>query len=379
MNANLSNLSLQTIADQAGVSRAAVSLALRNQPGVSDVTRDRIKQIAKEAGYRPNPMVSALMAHLKSLRPRPDSGSIPFLTAFSTRHGWQEYPTFTRYYAGASERAQQAGYRLEEMWMREPGMTTKKMRSILVNRGVEGILVAPVPKGMGHISLDVSPFAVATLGHSVIRPDFHRAAGHQTESLRLATHNLRRMGYCRIGFALSEMQDRRNNYSWGMAYAGYQQARPSKDLIPPFYLDRTSDAQFADWLKKWNPDVILSGNAEILPKLAKAGLRVPADVGVAILDRSPSDTRIAGIDQQMEQVGASAMDLIIGQLHRNERGIPKNPKLILTQGVWVMGETLRKSNPKTAVPTSIKAKPIATKQRTRIPRQSRNMARAALS
>ena len=47
----LHNVSMQDIADAAGVSRMAVSYALRNNPKVPSETRERIKKIAERLGY----------------------------------------------------------------------------------------------------------------------------------------------------------------------------------------------------------------------------------------------------------------------------------------------------------------------------------------
>ncbi len=333
---------LQTIADQAGVSRAAVSLALRNQPGISRETRERIKKIADELGYRPNPMVAALMSHLKTLRPMSNVGSIPFITDFPKRDEWREYPTLMRYFTGADERAKQSGYHLEEMWMREPGMTARKMKSILVNRGVEGVLISPLPLGRRHVSLDVSSFAVATIGFSLVRPKVHRAVHRHVESLRLAVHKLRHLGYRRIALAIFETQDRRNDFNWSTAFAGYQITLPAKERVPIYYLDDDDKPKFVKWLKSNKPDVILAGNSLIFSKLEEAGIAVPTEIGVAILDVSSVDRGASGIDQQPEIVGAAAVDMIIAQINRNERGIPASPRQITTEGIWVVGSSLRK-------------------------------------
>ena len=42
---------LSTIAEALGLSTATVSLALRDSPLVAEVTRERIKQEARESGY----------------------------------------------------------------------------------------------------------------------------------------------------------------------------------------------------------------------------------------------------------------------------------------------------------------------------------------
>ena len=53
-------IKLSTIADALGVSTATVSLALRDSPLVADVTRDRIKQHAREIGYIYNRRAASL-------------------------------------------------------------------------------------------------------------------------------------------------------------------------------------------------------------------------------------------------------------------------------------------------------------------------------
>jgi len=49
------------IARAAGLSQTAVSLALRNGSGVSRATVERVRVVAQRLGYRPDPLISALM------------------------------------------------------------------------------------------------------------------------------------------------------------------------------------------------------------------------------------------------------------------------------------------------------------------------------
>jgi DNA-binding LacI/PurR family transcriptional regulator len=48
------------IARRAGLTKAAVSFALNNQPGVSQATRERVLAIAREIGWQPNSAARAL-------------------------------------------------------------------------------------------------------------------------------------------------------------------------------------------------------------------------------------------------------------------------------------------------------------------------------
>ncbi|MBN0042901.1 LacI family DNA-binding transcriptional regulator [Streptomyces actuosus] len=51
---------MKDIARRAGVSESAVSFALNGRPGVSEVTRDRVRRVAEQLGWRPNTAARAL-------------------------------------------------------------------------------------------------------------------------------------------------------------------------------------------------------------------------------------------------------------------------------------------------------------------------------
>jgi LacI family transcriptional regulator len=68
------------------------------------------------------------------------------------------------------------------------------------------------------------------------------------------------------------------------------------------------------------------------------GIRIPEDLGVAPLERYPG---YAGLDQKPEKVGAAAIDLIVGLIQRNETGLPADPKVVMVEGSWVEGPSVR--------------------------------------
>ncbi len=56
------------VAKRAGVHVTTVSLALRNHPSLPEHTKERIRALAAEMGYRPDPSLRALMAYRKRQR-----------------------------------------------------------------------------------------------------------------------------------------------------------------------------------------------------------------------------------------------------------------------------------------------------------------------
>ena len=44
---------------------------------------------------------------------------------------------------------------------------------------------------------------------------------------------------------------------------------------------------------------------------------------------------MTGIDYRGESIGAAAIEMVVGQIHRNERGSPEIPNTLLMDGIWV--------------------------------------------
>src|ERR1043166_871971 len=130
---------LKSVAERAGVTAATVSMALRNHPALRPETRERVQRIAREMGYRPNPMVATLMTQVRRRKRIEQRTTLAWITSWPTRNGWRESsPLFADYFAGASDRAHELGYQLEEIWAKEKGMTGRRLTGILQARNIRG-------------------------------------------------------------------------------------------------------------------------------------------------------------------------------------------------------------------------------------------------
>lgn len=337
-----SGLSIRALAKKLGISHTAVSLALRNHPSIPLPTRERVQAAAARAGYRPNATLSMLMAHVRTMRARPAHATLGFVTAWPTRYGWKAAPNLRRFYEGALQRAHELGYALDEFWLAEPGMTSERMTRILLTRGIAGLILQSLPNAGGALHLGWEYFASVTKGLTVSEPRMHRVISSHYEDMQLVLHELESRGYRRIGLVLSEALSARVDRAWLAAYLLHQNEAPRHDRLPAL-ITRTDEEEqhFSEWLEKHRPEVVLYSAQPIPDWCRRQKLRVPRDIGLVHLDWSPSDAPLAGLNSNTEAVGEAVVELLVGQLHANEFGVPKREKIVSVRGSWVPGQSVR--------------------------------------
>jgi LacI family transcriptional regulator len=330
--------SLGQIATAAGVSRAAVSMALRNHPRIPALTRQRIQKIATELGWKPNPLLAEAMSAIRAAQPPADRVTLAWLTAHSTRLGWRQEPFFRRCHDGAEARATAAGYRLEHFWLGDAGGSASRLGDILLARGIPAVIIAPLPDPM-PLNLPWDQLTAATVAYSLTSPRLHRAADNHCASARVAVAHLRAGGRRRIGLALSSNYDRRVQGLWS---AGYLWQTHDEGIADPDLLHRPAELDapaFLTWLDRARPDAVISTDPRVLAWLRESGRRVPADVAYASLDLPADDGAVAGIYQDAAHIGATVVDVLAGQLLRHERGLPEKPRSVIVDARWVDGAT----------------------------------------
>lgn len=333
------------LARLARVSHTTISLALRGHPSIPTATRERIARLAQRHHYRPDPALSALNAYrIDRAAPR-FHGTLGWLTCFPTPHGWRGMIQAEGYYSGARDKAERLGYRLEEFWVAEPGLTARRLTQILLARGVRGLIVAPLPQAHGEIPLEWKHFSAAALGYSLAQPHLHVVMNHQFRNMKNLVGHLHAMGYRRIGFAMPAANDERVDHNYLSGYWIAQQSLPSPaSRLQPLLAESFDAPAFGKWFRTQHPDVVVVAASlahTVVGWLKRDGWRVPDDVGVAVASTPFGDTYISGIDENVRMVGAMAVDTVVGMIHRNETGVPSNPWRILAEGTWFPGKTVR--------------------------------------
>ncbi|WP_269523107.1 LacI family DNA-binding transcriptional regulator [Coraliomargarita parva] len=339
----MSNPTIRDIAAASGFGKSTVSLALRNDPSIPQSTRDRIKQAAEELGYQQNPYVNSFMAQLRRNRPTKDYATIGLVNTHPYSYASPEKLSreLRRLVDGAQKRAKALGYRTEECWLGQPRMTAARMHSIIKARSIRGLFVLPLHSIRGRFNMPLDEFASATAGYSVIHPPMYRACNHNFATVTEAMRNLRHLGYRRIGIAMPQQHDDRTDHFWISGYLGFQHIHQARSPIPPHIVKEVTTKNLALWIEKEKPDAIISTLKTVPEMLEAVGYQLPKDIGFANLNWTPEYPHHSGIDQCYELIGATAIDMIAAQLTRNEYGLPENPRVNMTLGKWITGQTTR--------------------------------------
>lgn len=334
---------IEDVAKLAGVSSMTISRVLRNHPNVSDGTRARVMAAIKESGYRPNPLVSALMSDVRSRRHAQQFETMAFLIPSGDGEAWLRNRIYGRYFRGAAARCGDYGYKLDTFLTSSPELTKRRLSEILYARGIQGIVVGPVHgQSHGHLNINWEHYCSAAIGYSLLRPALHRSSNDQYYTMLDALRNARRYGYSRPGIVMPYGNDARVHYRWTAGFVTFCRKVLNTETCPTYLPRQIRRTTFFEWLKKERPDVILTTQRMTLDWLREEKYEIPGDIGFIHLDWTDDMEPCAGICQQPEKIGAAAVDLVIQQLHHNEFGVPETPRALLIQGYWVEGPTIRK-------------------------------------
>ena len=336
----LRRVTLRDIAHEIGVTPMTVSRALRNQSRISESMRDRIQSKAIEMGYHPDPALTALVHYRHSRMDTPVRAALAWLNRWPDPSQLRKFKEFDFYWRGARAAAERLGFHLEEFVVNEE-MTPERLAKILYTRNVRGILVAPGPFLDGWIErFPWEQFSVVGIGRTEASLPVHIVTSDQTLNTMLAVRKMRERGYKRIGLVAESWVVR----TFGAGFLWVQTMEiPEGSRVPPFLFPYPNigsiQPDFIRWMEIHKPDAIITDNPQLPELIAKSGLRVPRDLGLAaltVLD-CPID---AGIHQNPEEIGRVAVLMLHSLINDNDKGFPVINRQVLIEGKWVDGKTL---------------------------------------
>ena len=312
--------SLKDLADKLGVSIATVSRALRNSHEVGEEMTQKVKQLAKELNYRPNPFAQSL----RKEAPRVIGVIVPNLV--------------THYYAavldGIEDYASKLGYSVISANSHEDHEREAQALDNFLNMHVEGIIAC-----LAQDTTDYSHFEqlhkmgvpLVFFARCCLEDMFSQVVGNGDVAAQEATQHMIETGSRRVAFIggpnhLDMVRRRKHGYLEALRE---NRIPIDRDLVVcdkiDFDVARNATLRLLEGENP--PDAILAFNDIItyaaFDAIKSKGLRIPEDV--AIIGFTDGDTaafvtpRLTAIMDQAHVQGTKACQLLMKSINDDEK------------------------------------------------------------
>ena len=312
--------SLKDLADKLGVSIATVSRALRNSHEVGEEMTQKVKQLAKELNYRPNPFAQSL----RKEAPRVIGVIVPNLV--------------THYYAavldGIEDYASKLGYSVISSNSHEDHEREAQALDNFLNMHVEGIIAC-----LAQDTTDYSHFdqlhemgvPLVFFARCCLEDMFSQVVGNGDVAAQEATQHMIETGSRRVAFIggpnhLDMVRRRKHGYLEALRE---NRIPIDRDLVVcdkiDFDVARNATLRLLEGENP--PDAILAFNDIItyaaFDAIKSKGLRIPEDV--AIIGFTDGDTaafvtpRLTAIMDQAHVQGTKACQLLMKSINGDEK------------------------------------------------------------
>lgn len=327
---------IKDIAAHAGVAVSTVSYALRRHPSIPPQTCERIQQVATKLGYRPDPQISALMAHIGRGRPVNAAGRIALVWMQGRRAHTREDDFFVQLREGAAVRAQLRGYQLEEFWPAEDRLSSARLSGILRARGINSVIFSPSIEGVSaDYSLEWEWFACVVLGHAPWPVDLHRVAHDHYHAVGECLKRMTAAGVTRPAIVLTEEINLRTDSAVKAAFITHHPSEAkARGLI--YALDHKPRRSFPSWLRMHEPDGVLLLRREMWDDIVTPKLKALHQAGRVWCAnwRAGDPLGIPGIQQRYDLAARTAVDLVTGLEQSRTFGLPDHPQRVQIRGDW---------------------------------------------
>ncbi len=304
---------MEDVAREAGVSRALVSLVMREQPNVSAERRRRVLEVAGRLGYRPNAMARSLA----SRRTRTVGVVLDDL----------RNPFFAEIAGGVEELASELGYQL---LLGAGGRLARRERAslaTLLEYRVDGLILVSPRMRAADIGAAAAEVPVVVVGRQLRGVDVDAVLIDERHGTGLVLDHLLALGHERIAHVDAGRgaggPQRRSAYLRGMRARGL--AAHARVIPGDFTEEAGTKAARRLLAERTLPTAVFAANdmvaAGLLGEFDRAGVDVPGHVSIVGYDNISiahlAHVSLTTVDQPRSAMGRMALELLLERIdHR---------------------------------------------------------------
>jgi len=318
---------LKDIAGQLNVSKTLVSLVLNNrgeENGISAVTQKKVKDLAKKLNYRPNQMARSLRLGT--------SKTIGLIVADISN---VFYAAIAR---NIEDEAAKHGYNVMFMSSLEDPMKEKKMIRLLLDRGMDGLIISTSFKAKedihqlreGNVPFVLIDRYLPGVKTNCVLVDNYQGAFEMTE--HLISLGLNRIALLKISPShISTMIGRTEGYKGALRKNGIPVSNKLIRVIPHDSIFESMRSVIKELVFERNIQSLFFLNNNLakagLEVLNKFNLRVPQDISIGSFDDIDlfrfSYPTITSIKQPLEEIGRLAFQVLVKEIKSKDKFIEK--------------------------------------------------------
>jgi LacI family transcriptional regulator len=334
----VSDLTLEDVAKQVGVSRSTVSRVVNAHPNVSEVVRKRVLKVIQKTGYHPHAAARTLASQ--------HSWMIGLVLPHSISYVFTDpyYPHLTK---GIAQACNQNYYTLA-LFLIDTKDDEEKIFPRVSRKGLlDGVLVQSGHHGDQQIigNLIDANMPLVVIGRPFRSDNVSYVDIDNIKASFTAVNHLIRWGYQRIGTITGPENstvglDRKAGYLKALTEQGQN---IDKSLITEGDFTEAGGYAAMQRLLPARPDAVFAASDVMalgaMRAVREAGLRIPDDVAFVGFDDLPmatlADVQLTTVRQPVIQFGIQAVELLIDQI---ENGI-NSPRHVIMDTELIIRES----------------------------------------